>query len=101
MTVQMIRFEVKEDSVPAVEASLAKIVAGLDEQRPDGVHYAVGKLADGVTFVGILGFPDGTDNPLLALPAARDYVESLPGWLVGDRPMPEPLSIVADHQVFG
>lgn len=100
MTVLMVRYQVREDSVAEVEAAIDEAVAAVAAEAPPGVGYAMGKLPDGVTFVGVVTLPDGADNPLPAIPAARELQRRLPEWVVGDPPVPQPLHLVATHGLF-
>lgn len=99
MTVLIVRYQVREDSVAEVEAAIDEAVAAVATEAPD-VGYAMGKLPDGVTFVGVVALPDGADNPLPAIPAARELQRRLPEWVVGDPPVPQPLHLVATHGLF-
>lgn len=100
MTVLMVRYQVREEDVADVEAAIRLAIAAVERERPAGVRYAMGKLADGVTFVGLLEFPDGTGNPLLAIPEARDLQQKLPSWVVGEPPAPQPLHVVGSYELF-
>jgi hypothetical protein len=97
MTVLTVRYEVRQESVPEVEEAVATMMAAIERERPAGVRYTLGKLPDGVTFVGVVELADGAANPLLAIPAARDFQQRLPGWVVGAPPAPEPLAVVGSY----
>jgi hypothetical protein len=101
MPVQVIQVKVRPDSVAEMEAGIRSLVGALKEQGPEGVRYAYGKLADGVTFLAVLELADGVDNPLLALPEAQEYVANLKGWIDQDTPpMPEPLEVIGSYNLF-
>jgi hypothetical protein len=97
MTVLMVRYEVKEDRADEVEAEIVKLMAALERDRPTGIHYTMGRLADGVTFVGLLHLDEGVDNPLPGIPEARDYQQKLRDWVVGEPPVPQPLTVVGEY----
>ena len=101
MTVLMVRYEVDEEHVADVEAAIAATMAAIEHERPAGMRYALGKLPDGVTFVGVLALDDGVDNPLPGIPAARRLQQDLARWVVGPRPVPEPLDVVGAYRLFG
>ena len=101
MTVLMVQYEVAQEHVADVEAEIGAVIAALDEAQPAGVRYALGRLPDGVTFVGLLELADGVENPLPGLPAARAFQQRLAGRVVGDPPVPRPLDVVGDHRLFG
>jgi hypothetical protein len=73
-------------------------MAALGDERPAGIRrYALGTLPDGVTFVGLLELDDGAENPLPAVPAARDLQRVLADWVVGGPPAPQPVRVVGAH----
>jgi hypothetical protein len=100
MTVLMVRYQVREESVAEVEARIEKAMVAIEAERPAGIRYAMGKLPDGVTFVGVLEIEDGVDNPLPGIPAAREFQQSLPGLVVGETPVPEPVQVVGSYRLF-
>ena len=100
MTVLMVRYQVREESVAEVEAGIEKAMAAIEAQRPEGVRYAMGKLPDGVTFVGVLELDDGVENPLPGIPAARELQQRLPDVVIGEPPVPQPLQVVGSYRLF-
>jgi hypothetical protein len=102
MTVLIVRYEVREEAMVEVEAGMAEVMAAVERHRPAGVRYAVGKLADGVTFVGVLELADGVDNPLPALAAARAFQQDLAGWVASAAPpAPQRLDLVGSYGLVG
>jgi hypothetical protein len=99
--VLMVRYQVREESVAEVEAGIERVFAAIEKEQPAGVRYAMGKLPDGVTFVGVLELDDGVDNPLPGIPAARELQQSLPGLVVGEPPVPQPVHVVGSFGMFG
>ena len=100
MTVLTVSYEVREDSVADVEAAIGKMMAAIEREQPEGVRYALGKLPDGVTFLGVLELEDGVENPLPGIAAAREFQRSLAGWVVGDPPVPQPLQVSGSYGLF-
>ena len=101
MTVLMMRYQAREESVAEVEARIEKAFAAIEAEQPAGMRYAMGKLPDGVTFVGVLELEDGVDNPLPGIPAARELQQSLPGLVVGEPPVPQPVHVLGSYGLFG
>jgi hypothetical protein len=102
MTVLIVRYEVREEAMVEVEAGMAEVMAAVERHRPAGVRDAVGKLADGVTFVGVLELADGVDNPLPALAAARAFQQDLAGWVASAAPpAPQRLDLVGSYGLVG
>ena len=101
MPVLIVRYEVRDEAVPQVDAGIAQVMVAIERDRPAGVRYALGKLADGVTYVGVLELADGVDNPPPALPAARAFQQDLAGSVVGEPPVPQRLDLVGAYGLVG
>jgi quinol monooxygenase YgiN len=99
MSVRMVRAKIKADKVAEVEKTVREVFAAIDAVQPHGVHYASCKLADGVTFVILLGLDDDESNPLFAVPAFRDFQENLKDW-VAEPPAIEELTPVGSYRLF-
>jgi hypothetical protein len=100
MTVIMVRYRVRDESVAEVETGIEKMFAAIEQEQPKGIRFAMGKLSDGVTFVGILELQDGAHNPLHRIPAARSYQEKVRDWVVEKPPAPERLEVVGSYRLF-
>jgi hypothetical protein len=100
MTVLIVRYQVREECVDDVSAGIEQMIAALGQEQPKGVRYALGRLLDGVTFVGLLELAEGVDNPLPGIAAARDFQQKLPGWVVGDPPVPAPMDVVGSYDSY-
>ena len=100
MTVLTVRYQVREDSVAEVEALIEKAFAAIEAEQPAGIRYAMGKLPDGVTFLGVLELEDGIENPLPAMAAGRELQQSLPGLIVGEPPVPQPVQVLGSYRLF-
>jgi hypothetical protein len=99
MSVRMVRATIKAGKVAEVERAAKEVFTAIEAARPPGVHYASCKLADGETFVILLGLDDDEDNPLLAIPAFRNFQENLQSWLAGP-PALEELTPVGSYRLF-
>jgi hypothetical protein len=97
--VMLFRARVKPDKVAAVEAGARTIFSALEAGPPIGIRYAATKCADGVNFLILLGVEDGSDNPLFALPAYREFIGNLRDWLE-EPASQEPLSVVGSYNLF-
>jgi hypothetical protein len=100
MTVLVVSYRVREESVADVEAAIDEMMAAIEEAQPEGIRYALGKLPDGVSFVGVLELEDGVENPLPGIPAARELQQGLADWVVGDPPVPQPLQVAGSYGLF-
>jgi hypothetical protein len=100
MGVLMVRSKVKPESVAAVEAAVEKVFSAIEQAQPGGVRYASCKLGDGVTFVALLELEEpGDGNPLLALPAFREFQEGLRDH-IAEPPAQEQLQVVGSYRLF-
>ena len=73
--------------------------AAIDAAAPQGVRYASCKLPDGETFVILLELDDDTDNPLLGVPAFREFQATLQNW-IAEPPVVEQLTPVGSYRLF-
>jgi hypothetical protein len=96
----MVHYRVKEEAVPEVETAIRGLFSVIEAERPKGLQYAMCKLPDGVTFVGVVQLDNGADNPLLGIPAASEFRANLENWVVGDPPAPQPLHVVGSYELF-
>jgi hypothetical protein len=101
MTVLTVRYEARPEHVDDLVAAIEKAFAAVHQAQPQGIRYGLGRLPDGVTFVGVLELADGVDNPLPGIAAARELQQQLAGWVVGEPPVPQPLDVVGDYHLFG
>jgi hypothetical protein len=100
VTVLMVHYRVKEEAVPEVETAIRKLFSVIEAEQPKGLRYAMCKLPDGVTFVGVVQLDNGADNPLLGIAAATEFRANLENWVVGDPPAPQPLRVVGSYELF-
>ena len=99
MSVRMIRAKIRDDKTADVEKAVKEVFAALEVAQPQGVHYASWKLADGVTYVILLGLDNDDDNALAAIPAFRDFQAGLGTWIAGP-PAIEELTQIGAYGVF-
>jgi hypothetical protein len=97
MTVLVVQYKVKEDSVAEVEAGIDRMMAAIETEQPTGIRYALGKLPDGLTFLGVVELQDGVENPLPSIPAAREFQLKLRDWVDGEPPTPAPLHVLGAY----
>ena len=71
----------------------------MPQAAPQGVRYASCKLPDGETFVILLELDDDADNPLVGVPAFRDFQENLKTW-IAEPPVVEELTPVGSYRLF-
>lgn len=100
MTVLMVSYTVRKEAIADLEDGVDTLMAAIREARPEGVRYALCRLPDGVSIVGLLELDDGVDNPLPGLPAARAFQENLVGWVEGTPPAPQPLEVLGSYRFF-
>lgn len=94
MSVLVLRFTASQDDVTDVETRIDEMMAAIHDAKPAGIRYTLGKLPDGVTFVGVLEIEDGVDNPLPAIAEARRFQQGLEGWSVDGKPAAQRLEIL-------
>ncbi len=95
----MARFKVKPDSVREFEEAAKRLFAALERKLPKGIHYALCRSSDSVTYVGLLELDDGVDNPLPALPEGKKFLESLQNWII-EPPIRDQLTGIGSYRSF-
>jgi hypothetical protein len=99
MSVMMFRAKVKAESIPDAEAAVKAMFSALDRAQPKGIRYASCRLADGVTYVGLLEIEDGIEDPRPTMPEFRAFQENLKNW-VAEPPIPEELTVIGSYNLF-
>ena len=99
MSVRMVRAKIKPGKAAELEKAAAEMFAAIQAAEPQGVRYASCKLPDGETYVILLALDDDENNPLVAVPAFRDFQENLKSWLAGS-PAVEQLIPVGSYRLF-
>lgn len=100
MSVLTIQAKVREENIADAEAAARKMFAAIDAAQPQGVRYASGKLADGVTFLVLLELEEEGQNPLVAIPEFAEFQENLKDW-IAEPPVPSPMEVVGSYRLFG
>ena len=98
MSVRMVRAKIKPGKVAEVEKATKEMFDAIAAAAPRGVRYASCKLPDDETFVVLLQLDD-EQNPLVAVPAFRDFQAALQGW-VAEAPVVEQLTPVGSYRLF-
>lgn len=99
MSVRMVRAKIKPGKAADLEKAAQEMFAAIQAAEPQGVRYASCKLPDGETYVILLALDDDENNPLVAVPAFRDFQENLKNWLAGP-PAVEQLTPVGSYRLF-
>jgi hypothetical protein len=99
MTTILIRAEARPEHVADIEAAAKEVFAALEESQPEGLRYASMRLDDGVTYLILVSWPDGGENPLLAVPAYQEFARGLRGWLAAPGTT-ERLDLVGSYRLF-
>jgi len=99
MSVRMVRAKIRPGKVAEVEKASKEMFDVIAAAAPQGVRYASCKLADDETFVVLLQLDDDEQNPLVAVPAFRDFQAALQGW-VAEAPVVEQLTPVGSYRLF-
>jgi hypothetical protein len=99
MRLMMVRAKIKADSIDEIEAAGRKLFSAIDREQLQGIRYASCRLPDGVTYLNLLELEDGIENPLLALPEAKEFQENLKSWLA-ERATSESLKVVGSYRLF-
>ena len=99
MTTIMITAEARPEHVADIEAAAAEVFVALEQDRPEGLQYASMRLADGVTYVILVAWPDGEPNPLMAVPAYQAFAKGLREWLAAPGTT-EQLDLVGSYRLF-
>jgi quinol monooxygenase YgiN len=99
MSIRMVRAKVRADKVADLEKAAGEMFAAIEAAKPGGVRYASCKLPDGETFVILLELDDDEDNPLVAVPAFRDFQDNIRNW-IAEPPVAEQLTPVGSYRLF-
>jgi hypothetical protein len=99
MNVSIVRATLKEEHVEEATAAVRRMFAAIEREQVEGIRYASVQLQDGVTFVAMLEVEDGIENPLFALPEAKEFYEKLPQWYV-EPPEFGPGTVIGSYRLF-
>ena len=79
MSTHIIRYSTKPEKSDENQALVEAVFAQLNAEKPEGLHYATFRMADGVNFVHVVSYDDDDADPLA--PAG-----GVPGLPEGRRP---------------
>jgi hypothetical protein len=96
MPVTVVRYTAKPDRADENQRYVEQVFAALADSRPEGLTYATYRLADGVSFVHVAEVT-GDGNPLLDVPAFKEFLADLPDRLV-DGPHPSPATLIGSYR---
>jgi quinol monooxygenase YgiN len=99
MSIRMVRAKIKPGQTAELEKAAAEMFAAIEAAAPQGVRYASCKLPDDETFVILLALDDDEENPLLAVPAFREFQAALQNW-IAEPPAVEQLTPVGSYRLF-
>jgi hypothetical protein len=99
MRLMMVRARIKADSTDEIEAAGRTLFSALDREQLQGIRYASCRLPDGVTYLNLLELEDGIENPLPALPEAKEFQEKLKSWLA-EPATSESLTVIGSYRLF-
>jgi quinol monooxygenase YgiN len=99
MSVRMVRAKIRPGKVAEVEKATKEMFDAIAAAAPRGVRYASCKLPDDETFVVLLQLDDDEENPLVTVPAFKDFQAALQGWVDG-APVVEQLTPVGSYRLF-
>ncbi len=99
MNILLIRSKVKATHVTDVEAGVKRLFEALQQTQPVGIHYASCRLADGVTYIALLGIDEGVNNPLPTVPEFREFQDNLKTWMA-EPPTTESLTVSGSYRLF-
>jgi hypothetical protein len=68
----VIRYTVRPETAEENQRLVQNVFSELADSRPEGLHYATFRLADGVSFVHVVSL-DGEDNPLVQTAAFAEF----------------------------
>lgn len=96
MSLSMVRFRTKPDAVQQVRTELAQVFAALRAAAPEGVTYTAYQVAADPEFVLLLDLAEDGPNPLLGLPEAIRFRESIAHWAGAATP-PRGLTVLGGY----
>lgn len=97
MPLLMIRYQVAEEGVEHVMRAARAAFEALEAQRPSGIRYAYYRRAGTPELIALLELDEGVENPLPAIPAARELQATVAKWVVGEPPTPQPVEVLGTY----
>jgi hypothetical protein len=99
MRLMMVRAKIKTEHIDEIEAAGRTLFSAIDREQLQGIRYASCRLPDGVTYLNLLELGDGIENPLPALPEAKEFQARLKSWLA-EPATSELLTVVGSYRLF-
>jgi hypothetical protein len=94
----MIRYKVRPDRVDENVALVEAVYAQLARERPEGIHYATFRLADGVSFMHVVIDSDQPGRVLGELAAFKAFVGDIES-RCDEPPVATELSLVGSYAI--
>ena len=99
MNILTVTSKVNEEHIADAQAAVDKLIAALEQAKPEGVRYAVTKLSDGVTIVAFLELEPGQEHPLRDFPAYTELLEKFGPWRAGP-PAVDNMTVLGSYGLF-
>jgi len=101
MKQHMIRYTLKPERVAENERLSRAVFEALRRQQPAGLHYATFRFGDGVGFMHVVSYDDGTPlDTLTSLPEFKAFSEGVKERCV-DPPQRTDLTEIGSYGFFG
>lgn len=97
MTVLIVSYQVPDEGVAPVTAAVEKAFKAVAEQAPPNLKYDYYRRSGTNSFVGVLELPDGVENPLIGIEAARELQATVAKWAIGETQGPQPLEVLGSY----
>jgi len=94
----VIRYSSKPECADENERLIRAVFAELATAKPDGLHYAAFRLADGLSFLHVAAL-DGDDNPLTASAAFAEFQSGI-GARIADGPIQSDAAVVGSYRMI-
>ena len=96
----VVRYKVKPERVDENQALIAAVFEELAARDPGGIRYASLRLADGVSFVHLVGFEtDDGSNPLAEIAAFSEFTRDI-AERCDEPPFSQDATVVGSYRFF-
>jgi hypothetical protein len=95
---KVIRYTTKPECADENERLIRAVFAELATEKPDGLHYAAFRLADGLSFLHVAEL-DGDDNPLFASAAFGEFQSGI-GARLAEGPIQSDAAVVGSYRMI-
>jgi hypothetical protein len=93
----IIRYETKPEAADENQRLVENVFADLASEDPGEIRYMNFRLTDGVTFVHVM-INDGETNPLVGLPAFKEFQRELKDRVVPGSRVQEEVALVGSYR---